>query len=244
MAHVAFSAVSVPPVTAETTAREHVWHIDEREYARHEARRGRRHAYERVEPARTALVVVDLVRFFVEENPHCRGVVPNVNRLSASLRSAGGTVAWVLPGAETPRAAELEFFGTEVAAAYARTGGDGPLRARLWPALDVSDDDVLVEKFARSAFFPGRCSLPETLEARGIDTVLVAGTVTNVCCESTVRDASTLGYRVVMVADANAAVSDETHNATLTTVYRSFGDVRTTEELIALLASSGGDAAG
>ncbi|WP_329004893.1 isochorismatase family protein [Kribbella sp. NBC_00709] len=59
----------------------------------------------------------------------------------------------------------------------------------------------------------------------------------NVCCESTARDASTLGYRVLMVADANAARRDQDLNATLHTVYRTFGDVRPTTEVLDLLTS-------
>ena len=47
----------------------HDWHIDEAQYARHEARRGRRHAFEHLVPQRTALVVVDMVPFFLDENP-------------------------------------------------------------------------------------------------------------------------------------------------------------------------------
>jgi nicotinamidase-related amidase len=97
---------------------------------------------------------------------------------------------------------------------------------------------VFVEKSAASALFPGRCPLPEVLAARGIESVLVTGTVTSVCVESTARDASTLGYRVVLVADACADVSDAAHNATLRTVYRSFGDVRPTAEVLALLAAT------
>jgi len=108
---------------------------------------------------------------------------------------------------------------------------------RLWPAFDVHADDLLVEKSAASAFFPGRCELPELLEERGIDTVLITGTVSNVCCESSARDASTLGYRVIMVADANAARRDQDHNATLYTIYRTFGDVRPTAELLELIAA-------
>lgn len=61
------------------------------------------------------------------------------------------------------------------------------------------------------------------------------GTVTNVCCESSARDASTLGYRVIMVADANAAARDQDHNATLHTIYRSFGDVRPAAEVIGMI---------
>lgn len=61
--------------------------------------------------------------------------------------------------------------------------------------------------------------------------MLAAGTVANVCCESTARDASTQGYRVIMVADANAAVCDRDLNSTLHTIYRSFGDVRRQRKL-------------
>ena len=81
----------------------------------------------------------------------------------------------------------------------------------------------------------GNDLLGQLLAERGIDTVLITGTVTNVCCESSARDAATLGYRVVMVADANSARRDEDHNATLYTVYRTFGDVRTTDDVVALL---------
>ena len=111
----------------------------------------------------------------------------------------------------------------------------GPLRDRLWPEFDVHPGDLLVEKSAASAFFPGRSPLPELLAARSVNTVLITGTVTNVCCESSARDAKTLGYRVIMVADANAGVADECHNATLHTIYRSFDDVRPTCEVLELI---------
>lgn len=216
----------------------HDWYIEEAQYARHEARRGRRHAFSSLVPARTALVVVDMVPFFLEENPYVRGIVPNIRLLADALRAAGGTVAWVLPGTSEPSPAAIEFYGAEVAERYRTSAGDGPLRDRLWHEFDVHPDDLLVEKFAAGAFFPGRCELPSLLASAGIDTVLVTGTVANVCCESTARDASTQGYRVIMVADANAAMRDADLNATLHTIYRSFGDVRPTDEVLALITAS------
>jgi nicotinamidase-related amidase len=69
--------------------------------------------------------------------------------------------------------------------------------------------------------------------------VLITGTVANVCCESTARDASTLGYRTIMVADANAALRDQDLNATLHTFYRTFGDVRPTSEIVELIFTGG-----
>lgn len=215
--------------------RTHAWRIEEREYARQEARRGRRHAYTTLVPDRTALVVIDMVPFFALENAYTRGIVPNIARLATALRTAGGTVAWVLPGAAEPSPVTDEFFGPETAETFRRSGGEGPLRSRLWHEFEVDDADLLVEKTASSAFFPGHSPLSDLLKSRDIETVLITGTVTNVCCESSARDASTLAYRVIMVADANAARRDEDHNATLYTIYRTFGDVRTTDEVIGLI---------
>ncbi len=215
----------------------HDWRIEPSEYDRHDVRRGRRHAFERIDPASTALVVVDMIPFFVEENPYTRGIVANIDRLATALRSAGGTVAWIVPALMEPSAVDEEFFGSEIAATYAAAGGEGSVRDRLWPAFDVDAVDVVAEKSAASAFFPGRCNLSEQLDERGIDTVLIAGTVANVCCESTARDAKTLGYRVVMIADANSAVDDESLNATLRTIYRSFGDVRTVDDVLRLVVT-------
>ena len=66
--------------------------------------------------------------------------------------------------------------------------------------------------------------------------MLIAGTVTNVCCESTARDAMMRNFRAIMVTDANAAFTDEEHNAALTSFYLVFGDIMSTDMLIGLLA--------
>ncbi len=184
----------------------HDWRIEPEQYLRQETRRGRRHAFEWLDPTRTALVVIDMVPFFVgdPDGHYARGIVPNIAALATSLRDAGGTVAWVLPAATPPSAVSVEFLGPEQAEMYRTSGGAGPLRSRLWHEFFVADNDILVEKAASSAFFPGRSDLPALLDARNIESVLITGTVANVCCESSARDAGTLGYRTIMVADANA----------------------------------------
>lgn len=216
----------------------HDWKIAEREYARQLSRRGRLHAFEALEPATTALVVVDVVPFFSQQNPYCRGVLPAINRLAGALRAAGGLVAWVLPSSDSlfPDLAR-GLHGAVGAETYRTSGGEGPLPDRLCPELEHRPGDIFVEKTAASAFFPGRCPLPDLLAERGVRTVIVAGTVTNVCCESTARDASTLGYRTILAAGAMAARTDADHNATLNTFYRSFGDVRPTGEILGLIAA-------
>jgi ureidoacrylate peracid hydrolase len=64
-------------------------------------RRGRLHIYESLEPAKTALIVVDMQRAFVAEGaaietPAARGIVPNINRLARALRTSGGNVVWIV----------------------------------------------------------------------------------------------------------------------------------------------------
>lgn len=198
--------------------------------ARHVARRGRRHAYEALDPAATALVVVDLTAFFVGSMAHAGGIVGPVDRLATVVRAAGGVVAWVTPAVTPPTAWARGFYGDEVAATYAASGSE------LAAGLTVAPGDLTVEKTAPSALFPGRSPLDGLLRDRGVDTVLVGGTVTNVCVEATARDAATLGYRTVVVGDACAGVDDASHAASLRTIYRSIGDVRTVAEVEALLA--------
>ena len=105
----------------------------------------------------------------------------------------------------------------------------------LWSTLDVRSDDLIVEKKRFSAFIQGSSNLAEELRSRGIDTILITGTVTNVCCESTARDAMMLNFRTVMVTDGNAAVTDEDHNASLASFYLTFGDIMSTDKLVSLL---------
>ncbi|MGN6485903.1 MAG: isochorismatase family protein [Thermomicrobiales bacterium] len=220
-----------------TTPEGHARAIPEREYERHEARRGRRFAYETLDPRTTALTVVDMVGFFVTESVRCQAIVPPINAVAEALRAAGGTVAWVLPTVEPPTAWAVGFYGEEIAARYAASGGEGTPVERLWAGFRTHSDDLWAEKSASSAFFPGRSPLPDLLDARGIETVLIAGTVTNVCCEASARDAATLGYRTIMLADANAGLNDASHNATLTTIYRSYGDVRPVADVLRMIAA-------
>ncbi|MGM4986077.1 isochorismatase family protein [Rhizobium sp. 11_C7_N12_5] len=217
----------------------HNWLIEQREYDRQEQRRGRRHAYESVDPRRTALIVIDMVPFFVEESGYCRGILPNIIRLGDVLRTTGGTVAWVVPGADQPHPdLTREFFGEEVAEVFRTSGGAGPISERVWAGLSPQTEDVYFEKSAYSAFFPGSSDLPAVLRARGIDTVFITGTLTNICCESSARDAYASGFRVIFIADGTAARRDQDHNAALHNIYRSFGDVRPTNEALSLLSTS------
>jgi ureidoacrylate peracid hydrolase len=209
------------------------------------ARHGREHVHDNLVPSRTALVVVDMQNAFmlpgVAHAPclAAQDIVPNINRLATVVRQTGGTVIWIKT-AYTDETLEnwstlyemLGAKGTERRAAALTRGSKG---YELWPTLDVRDGDLTVEKNRYSAFIQGSSNLEEVLRARGLDTLLITGTVTNVCCESTARDAMMLNFKTIMVTDGNAAVTDEDHNAALTAFYLIFGDIMSTDFAIECL---------
>jgi len=110
---------------------------------------------------------------------------------------------------------------------------------KLWPECEAKPSDLVVPKNRFSAFLPSACELSGMLKSKGIDTVLIGGTLTNVCSEASARDAAMQDFKTTMISDANAARSDDEHRASLITFIQSFGDVRTTDELIALLRQGG-----
>jgi ureidoacrylate peracid hydrolase len=113
----------------------------------------------------------------------------------------------------------------------------------LWPGLEVKDGDLTVDKTRFGAFVPGSSNLHEILQARGIETLIITGTATNVCCESTARDAMQMNYQVIFVADGNATNNDTEHNATLNAMMALFADVMTTDDVVGVLARPGAQVA-
>jgi ureidoacrylate peracid hydrolase len=209
------------------------------------ARRGREHCHDDLDPAKTALVVVDMQNAFMMDGvghavcAEAREIVPNINRLARAMRRAGGTVVWIKT--LFTEASLVEWSnGYGILAPDRRAkriealtkGGKG---YELWSALEVESGDLQVDKQRFSAFLPNSSNLAGVLTARGIDTVLITGTVTNVCCESSARDAMMMNFKTVMVSDGNAAANDAEHNASLTAFYLTFGDVMSTDFAIECL---------
>lgn len=203
-------------------------------------RQGRLHAYETLDPSKTALLIVDMQNYFMKEGfmacaPEAREIVPNVNHLADVVRRTSGLVVWVQNAAlEETRHSWANLHALYSPDRREKRIGDltpGSEGYALWDALDVRPDDETVVKTRYSAFIEGASDVEPLLRSKGIDTVIVAGVATNVCCESTARDAMMRGFRTIMVSDANAAFTDAEHNAALATFMMFFGDVQTTDEL-------------
>lgn len=206
------------------------------------AKRGRLEVFDSFDADKTALLVIDMQNFYVAEVDTCVGIVPNINRLADAMRAKGGKVYWVIMRCADSQDAPSQWpvyhenFFTEAKGKNHKdrlTPGDKGYE--IYPDLEVKDGDTIVEKKRFSPFVEGASELHARLKAEGIENLIVVGTATNMCSESTARDAMMLDYKVVMVLDANAARYDEDHLAGLTSFYQSFGDVRTTDDTIAML---------
>lgn len=211
------------------------------------AKQGRPHVCETFVGRKTALVAVDMQNFFMAEGflhaaPGAPDIVPNVNRLADAVRQAGGIVIWIqniAPEASrvdwSVMAERYEPVKQDIRWRDMQPGSDG---FEFFPGVDIRTEDKKVLKRRYSAFIPGSSDIELILRDHGIDTLLVTGVATNVCCESTARDAMMLNYRSLMVADGCAAVNDDQHAASLETFYIYFGDVQTTDQIVARLEVS------
>ena len=205
------------------------------------ARRGHYHIFDSFDPARTALLVIDMQDTFCApgspaEVAVSRSIVEPINRLARALRSRGATVVWILhANMRHGEKSDWEMFFNHIVADDVRLRTIDSLlpgRQSVWSGLEQANDDLTVFKNRYSALIHGSSQLEPLMRNLGIDTLLIAGTKTNVCCEATARDAMMLDFRTVIVSDCCAALSDEEHRATLETFIQQFGDVMSTDEVL------------
>ena len=194
--------------------------------SRAKQRRSGLRVFDRLSPVTTAHVVVDLQNGFmapgeVAEIGIAREIVPNVNRISTALRAAGGLVVYIQNTFDSVAVSTWSTFFEHFCSPERRrrmieTFSPGTFGHALWPA-------------------PGASDLHAILQARDIDTLIVTGTATQVCCESTARDAMMLNYKVFFIADGNATFNDDEHNATLSAMAHAFCDVIDTDTMVGMI---------
>jgi ureidoacrylate peracid hydrolase len=212
------------------------------------ARRGGVRVFDTIDPKKTAHVVVDLQNGFMAPGAICeidtaREIVPNVNRISAAVREAGGLVVYIQNtlDAEAIRtwSTYLDYFCSPARrAAMIETFTPGAEGHQLWPELEVLPHDLIVRKSRFGAFAPGASDLHAILSGRNVDTIIITGTATQVCCESTARDAMMLNYKVFFIDDGNATFTDQEHNATLSAMAHTFCDVLPTDALLDMIGAA------
>jgi ureidoacrylate peracid hydrolase len=210
-----------------------------------EQRRGGLRVFDCLNSKRTAHIVVDLQNGFmapgaVAEIAEAREIVPAVNRISQAVRAAGGLVVYIQNTFDEEAIRTWSTYFDHICSPSRRQrmidaftpDAEGH---RLWAGLDVRAEDLKVRKRRFGAFAPGASDLHAILQQRGIDTLIITGTASQVCCESTARDAMMLNYKVFFVDDGNATFTDQEHNATLSAMAHTFCDVIGSADLIELI---------
>jgi nicotinamidase-related amidase len=186
-----------------------------------------------LEPATTALVVIDLQRGIVANPaaPHDpKDVVARAAQLAGAMRAAGGTVVLVhvTPSPDGKDALRPITDGP------GRPGGSPPPDwSEIVPELGPEAANVVITKHQWGAFYGTELDLQ--LRRRGIDTIVLCGIATNWGVESTARDAFERGYQQVFVEDAMSARAAEEHAHTVSTLFPRIGRVRSTAEVLAAL---------
>lgn len=208
------------------------------------ARRGRVNFFEEMNPKRTALVVIDMQNTFCAEGspaevPSSRGIVPNINALTARLREKDVPVIWVLhANTQHKGCSDWEMFYNHVVSGEVRARtlqSNSPENQAVYTELTTHPDDITIVKNRYSALTAGSSSLERVLRSMGIESVLIAGTKSNVCCESTARDAMMMDFKVTMLSDCCGALSDEEHRSAMENIIQQFGNVLTSEQALEMM---------
>ncbi len=197
-----------------------------------------------INPKRTAVVVVDMQGIFCNPGeplyvPLTVDIIEPIQKLTATARAHQMPVVYLRhvvrgDGSDTGRFKDLY--------------PDADLQfARNHPAIDVIDSlypqpgDIVVDKLFYSGFH--NTDLDVILRMKDIDTVIVCGTVTNVCCETTIRDGVHREYKMIALSDANAAMpypdmgygeisAQEVQRIALSAIAYEFGEVTSTSDII------------
>jgi len=190
---------------------------------------------------RPALLIIDMQNAFLHERGHLvrlgednspyLAIVPNIVRLADIARSLAIPVIY-FRHAYRPNYIDGGIVVHELFPSDKEAAGwlDGTWDTEIFEPLKPSKSDIVIRKNRYSGFFG--TDLDQLLRNLGVNTVIITGIHSNVCCDSTARDAAFRDYRVYFVSDATAAADKALHEATLRTMERYFGKVVTTDVLI------------
>ena len=191
------------------------------------------------DPARTALINVDMQRCFVEGSPLASpdglALAERINRLSGACREAGITVIhtrhWMRPDGSN-----LGVMGEIVPPFIYALITAGAETAEIHDAVVVEDGDIILNKPRYGAFTGTELEL--ILRSQGIDAVIISGIATNICCETTARQAAQLDFHVFFLSDGTATMemngvpADVLQRATCASLGMVFAQIATVDEMI------------
>ncbi|KAL5726125.1 Nicotinamidase 2 [Ranunculus cassubicifolius] len=156
-------------------------------------------------PKKSVLLVIDMQNYFsTMANP----IIPTLNTTINLCRNNSIPIIFTRHSQKSPSDFGMlgEWWNNDLIM-------DGTIEAELITEIGRQKEDKVVEKNTYSAF--RGTGLEEYLIERGIEEVIITGVMTNLCCETSAREAFIRGFRVFFSTDATATVSEELHDATL-----------------------------
>ena len=212
--------------------------------ARVQAQYGTENRIGSLNPQETALLVVDMQKFYLEPTstnfcPAALDIITNINALAMAFRDFGAPVIWlrnIVGNKDIKSWSSFYDRLTQKNLSYRREklakDGDG---FQLFEGMDVRSSDRKINKTRFSAFARDASNIEKVLGEYGTHVLVVCGIVTNVCVESTVRDAMMLNYEVLVAEDACASSNERAHEASINNMYTHFADVTLTSNIKRLL---------
>jgi len=178
----------------------------------------------------SALLVIDMQRFFLNpDSPTftCGGIaiIPTLKQLIAAFRQAGRPVIYTRHVHHPSRldAGIMEWWWEGMCL-------EGSPESEVPGEIAPRPDEKVILKHRYSAFY--NTDLETVLRCLKIEDLVISGIMTNMCCESTARDAYYRDYRVFFLADGTGSINEEMHLASLLNLAFGFAFVTTADEVI------------
>lgn len=189
----------------------------------------------KLNPKKAALLVIDMQNDFINQGsmvytPMAEAIVPNLKRLISACRKAKVPIIYTAHVHQDPKV-------------------DGGMMADWWPELRdkkvlvagskgaeihseiaPKPNEKIIYKHRYSAFY--NTDLEIILRGLGVTDLIISGVMTNICCESTTRDAFFRDFRIFFLADGTGSINDDLHLSTLRTLAYAFAYVTTVKEII------------
>lgn len=175
----------------------------------------------KIDPARTGLLLIDLQEYF---RPVAQEILPTILSILTAARKRNLPIFFTrhrhLKGEDTGMLGQ--WWGDLI--------WEGTFESRLLEELDPLPREKIIEKNRYSAFH--HTGLEQALKDRNIKDLVIGGVMTNLCCETTARDAFVRDFRVFFLADGTATASDDLHLATLKNLSYGFAVLLTCRKLL------------
>jgi nicotinamidase-related amidase len=190
----------------------------------------------KLDPKRAALLVVDMQEFFLDPSSPtfacgAAAILPSVRRLLKAFRDAGRPVIF------TRHVHHPDDLDSGIMAWWWEGKCvEGSPESEIHPSLAPRPNEKVVYKHRYSAFY--NTDLETVLRCLKVEDLVIAGVMTNMCCESTARDAYYRDYRVFFPADGTGTINEEMHLASLLNLSYGFALVTTSDEIVAAMGTS------